>query len=731
MRDPAIRYTTQRRVFYTIAALMLAVLCSVSGSVAMPRASYAAPPAQTPDMCTLLASGALKVTPIMRGCESKYGTGKFKGVSQPQEIQATADVFQDVSVASAQHMADCANVSNDPMASKKCTQTNVGEKGYEILYDPPAPKYFGRAARGCYFAEVWLETSTDTWGRTVDQDLVNRGREILRQIDEKLRAAPACAGATTAVPARLNVGIGGTYDEANDRVTVTAGVENRPNVGVGDDYYEWTLDGTPIQKGKELKSIEYDTSSLSAGEHEIVAKVTDIINNVSGGATYKFTKTKPGAGVQPPKPSSPAQVQITTPSGTQTVNSGTKTPVTLSSGKAQIQAKCDAAVYGLLTYLVYKEGDDPDAQMFRGRALALAILVQAYCDKLLAAHSMASSELARPLALQTPQDMGAAIEMDVQDGAGQFEISNSKTAVRFLTANAQADAYGQQSLIVGYDPATQTTLVRMLNGSVNVSPKNNSLAPVTLQAGQSVLVTADKFGNVQQTQNAPSDSSVPGTTLSMPPFGSTEPYPAVNGRTIQIAQRHVPVGDSVLIPVWLMNANDVANINAQMTFDSNIARPEGTITKGYLLDTALFSANPKDSGIVRIAFAQPTNLANGTGPMAYFPFRAVGKPGDRTKLTAHVTAINNQDGGAQSIDRINGEIVILNKDGTLPGGSGTDFLPPGACSGNKQLTELDALCALEISVGLRPATQIMDMDGSGAIDSRDVVLILKQVIGGK
>ncbi|MBI4670370.1 MAG: hypothetical protein HY741_01705 [Chloroflexi bacterium] len=334
---------------FVLVAASFAVLVSASDALITSRATYAAPPAQTPDLCTLLAPGAKKVTPIFRGCAGRYATGKFKGVSQPQEIEASASVFQDVSVASAQYMADCANVSNDPVASKKGAPINIGDKGYEIIYAPPSPRYFGRAARSCYYAEVSLETSTDAWGRTVDQDLVNRGREILRQIDEKLKNAPPCAGAPTAVPGRLNVGIGGNYDEANDRVNVTADVTQRPNVGIGDDYYEWTLDGTPIQKGKELKSIEYDTTNLAEGEHEIVVKVTDIKNNVSGGATYRFTKTKAPTGGQPPKPPNAAQVQLTTPSGTETPSPGVKTPVTLQSGKAEIQARCEAAVYGLLT----------------------------------------------------------------------------------------------------------------------------------------------------------------------------------------------------------------------------------------------------------------------------------------------------------------------------------------------------------------------------------------------
>ncbi|MGB8647113.1 MAG: hypothetical protein WCF84_17885 [Anaerolineae bacterium] len=53
----------------------------------------------------------------------------------------------------------------------------------------------------------------------------------------------------------------------------------------------------------------------------------------------------------------------------------------------------------------------------------------------------------------------------------------------------------------------------------------------------------------------------------------------------------------------------------------------------------------------------------------------------------------------------------------------------GDCDGDGKLTELDALCALEISVGLRPSSPQMDMDGDGSVTSRDAVIILRNAVG--
>lgn len=206
--------------------------------------------------------------------------------------------------------------------------------------------------------------------------------------------------------------------------------------------------------------------------------------------------------------------------------------------------------------------------------------------------------------------------------------------------------------------------------------------------------------------------------------------------TIQAAQRRVIAGDTVLVPVWLIKGANVANINFQVTYNAAVAKPEGTIGKGNLLDNALFTPNPNQSGIILAGFAQTSGIS-GTGTVMNVTFRAVGKAGDRTRLEVVVTTINEPGGAAPRIDRIPGEILIVNPDGTVPGGatgaSGTTSGPPGLtrgdCDGDGALTEVDALCALEMSVQLRPSRPLMDVDASNDVTSRDAVIILQRAIG--
>jgi hypothetical protein len=212
--------------------------------------------------------------------------------------------------------------------------------------------------------------------------------------------------------------------------------------------------------------------------------------------------------------------------------------------------------------------------------------------------------------------------------------------------------------------------------------------------------------------------------------------------TIQAAQRQVIAGDLVLVPVWLIKANAVANINFQVSYDPRVVRPEGALTKGNLLDNAIFSVNSNQSGNILSGFAQTRGLS-GTGTILNIPFRAIGKPGDRTPLAITVTAINDPGGTKLSIDRIPGEIWIYDKNGTFPtppspptGGTPNPPTPPpppnivsGDCDGDGSVTELDAVCALEMSVQLRPPKSSMDVDNGGAVDSRDAVVILQRALG--
>jgi pimeloyl-ACP methyl ester carboxylesterase len=251
-----------------------------------------------------------------------------------------------------------------------------------------------------------------------------------------------------------------------------------------------------------------------------------------------------------------------------------------------------------------------------------------------------------------------------------------------------------------------------------------------------LAVDTDNDGQVDLTLKPWSVTALQGGQSPTPGVSAAQPNTAVSALTIQAAQRGVIAGDVVLIPVWLIKGAGVANLNVEVRYDAAVAIPEGTIGKGNLLDHALFAPNPNESGVILAGFAQTGGLTEETGTVMNVPFRAVGQPGDRTHLEITVTTINDATGAALTVDRISGEILIVSPDGTVPGAAGAGGSGPNAgglargdCDGDGQVTEADALCALEMSVQLLPPQPLLDVDDSNDVTSRDAAIILQRAIG--
>lgn len=190
--------------------------------------------------------------------------------------------------------------------------------------------------------------------------------------------------------------------------------------------------------------------------------------------------------------------------------------------------------------------------------------------------------------------------------------------------------------------------------------------------------------------------------------------------TLLAEKRNGRTGDTVMIPVVLSRGQGVANMNVIVTYDSSVARAEGTIVRGNLIDAnTSFEANPQEAGVARVGFARSGDLKNFDGTVANIPFRITGKPGARTALKVVVDNINGADGNKPSIVTIDGEIEVLGEKGGKQ----------GSTTGSEELTPADALNALKMSVHLIPVDLRADMNGDGSVKSEDARLILQQVVG--
>ncbi|HQL73719.1 MAG TPA: dockerin type I repeat-containing protein, partial [Phycisphaerae bacterium] len=208
--------------------------------------------------------------------------------------------------------------------------------------------------------------------------------------------------------------------------------------------------------------------------------------------------------------------------------------------------------------------------------------------------------------------------------------------------------------------------------------------------------------------------TTPGPTT--PPGPGPEPA-AVSQMTLQAGVRKVPAGQTVTVPVWLINAA-AANMNFNVHYDRSVATPASPAIKGNLLDKAMFEANTGEAGIVRVGLAQGKDLS-GTGTVTQIPFKAVGQPGDKTALRLEVIKAANAQAANAPVGVIHGEILIVGPDGEVPGDD----------NGDGVLSAGDALSALKMSVKLIPSKTCMDMDKDGQVTSNDAMLILQKVVG--
>jgi hypothetical protein len=217
---------------------------------------------------------------------------------------------------------------------------------------------------------------------------------------------------------------------------------------------------------------------------------------------------------------------------------------------------------------------------------------------------------------------------------------------------------------------------------------------------------------------APAPTGAP--ALSGPaPIGPAEPAD-VQQTTLQAGKRTARSGESVTVPIYLIKGPNLADMNFNLHYDVRVVGSAGQPSKGNLLDQAMFEANTKESGIVRLGFAQTSDLgAPGTGTVAQAPFKALGQPGDRTSLRLEVTTAGSAAGGKPAVATIDGEISIVGATGQVPGDS----------NGNGVLDMGDALEALKMSVQLIPVKMAADIDSDGRVTSTDARLIRQRVTG--
>ena len=219
-----------------------------------------------------------------------------------------------------------------------------------------------------------------------------------------------------------------------------------------------------------------------------------------------------------------------------------------------------------------------------------------------------------------------------------------------------------------------------------------------------------------------------GASAPAPAFGSPEPA-VTSCATMQVGQRRAKPGETVDIPVYVINGKDVGNINYEIDYDQNLVVIEAGQTRGPFMNKSTQQTNGGRNGRYLHGFAQTTaesTTADQPGMLlTRIRFTAKGKVGDKVPLHLDIPTMNTPDGTKIVMDKIDGLIEIVGPDGKTP----------GDCDDDAKLSEADALCALQVSVELLPKDfgiqKGLDLDGDGNVTSRDAAIILQRAEGRK
>ncbi|AKB85587.1 hypothetical protein MCMEM_1534 [Methanococcoides methylutens MM1] len=175
-------------------------------------------------------------------------------------------------------------------------------------------------------------------------------------------------------------------------------------------------------------------------------------------------------------------------------------------------------------------------------------------------------------------------------------------------------------------------------------------------------------------------------------------------------------GSIVQIPLTLNGIGEnIGNIDMTLRYNSSVLAAT-EVVKGSLTSNSLLNYNIVDSAI-KINIDDKDGFS-GDGSVAYVRFNVVGTEGSYTSLDITSLSANRVDQTPFNIATKDGMFKVI----SLEESKG-DAVGDGG-----ELTALDALYALQMSVRMIPEDLAMDMDGDGSVTSNDARLILKSSV---
>ncbi|MDD5398799.1 MAG: cohesin domain-containing protein, partial [Dehalococcoidia bacterium] len=242
------------------------------------------------------------------------------------------------------------------------------------------------------------------------------------------------------------------------------------------------------------------------------------------------------------------------------------------------------------------------------------------------------------------------------------------------------------SLLIGCDPPGLTEYFRGMMDDLRIY--NYALSDSEVQAVYSGAGHA-----------TPTPTPTPTTTTTTTTAG-----------TALIAEsRTVAPGAIIQVPVNFQNAQNVGSLGFKLGYNPSVVQVI-KVSKGSLLASSTFTSNVQSDFII-FGFATPQSIS-GTGSAAVVEFQALGAQGSKSPLTLTEITATGSSGATLSVNSVNGELVIGQKQ-------------IGDANGDGKLSVLDALIALKIYVQALPLDLTVDINKDGRVTPEDARLIME------
>ncbi|GEM_PF-2251664 len=217
--------------------------------------------------------------------------------------------------------------------------------------------------------------------------------------------------------------------------------------------------------------------------------------------------------------------------------------------------------------------------------------------------------------------------------------------------------------------------------------------------------------------------------------------PAIPAETTIMFQSSALSANEVQIPVKVKNANGIGSMNIELEYPNIFEAVD--VVPGSLTQNSLFEYNIKN-GRISVGVVD-TNGITGDGSLLYVRFKIVGGNSNNSDIYEESDYLGNplkikktefdlpskfanthplliREATLNSINGSDIEVIVIN--GTFKFLKAED-VRKGDINGDGEITSVDALAALQMSVGILEPESVADMDDDGNVRANDAMKIMK------